>query len=152
MVGIRTASHAFCLREKPAPEGLADWPEFDKQVFGGNYSNHHKAGPKTAITVADLNKDLKQALFNDVDTSQLVGNGSLYVVSPLAETADTILTGTIPSQSPEPVAWFNRRSDGGISFYTSLGHIDDFQNVHFATFLKNALKYIAKNKEAANEK
>ena len=152
VVGIRTASHAFCLREKPAPEGLADWPEFDKQVFGGNYSNHHKAGPKTAITVADLNKDLKQALFNDVDTSQLVGNGSLYVVSPLAETADTILTGTIPSQSPEPVAWFNRRSDGGISFYTSLGHIDDFPNVHFATFLKNALKYIAKNKEAANEK
>ena len=152
VIGIRTASHAFCLRGNPAPEGLSDWPEFDKQVFGGNYSNHHGAGPKTAITVADLEEDLKQALFNDVDATQLVGNGSLYVVSPLAESTNTVLIGTIPGVSSEPIAWFNKRSDGGISFYTSLGHVDDFKNVHFAKFFRNVLKFAATKPAAVQEK
>lgn len=143
VAGIRTASHAFCLRGKPAPENLTDWPEFDAQVFGGNYSNHHGPGPKTTITADSINKPLQQALFSNVNIKQLQGNGSLYIVSPLATSTTVVLTGQIDNAAPEPVAWFNTRSDGGISFYTSLGHIDDFQNVHFNQFLKNALVYLA---------
>ncbi len=143
VAGIRTASHAFCLRGKSAPDGLADWPEFDRQVFGGNYSNHHGAGTKTTITAETLNASLQQSVFSNVDVKQLLGNGSLYVVSPLAASTTVILNGQIDNAAPEPVAWFNTRSDGGTSFYTSLGHIDDFQNVHFNQLLKNALAYLA---------
>ncbi|MFM7928682.1 MAG: hypothetical protein ACKO9Q_13315, partial [Pirellula sp.] len=41
VLGIRTASHAFSLRGKAPTDELADWPEFDAEVFGGNYTNHH---------------------------------------------------------------------------------------------------------------
>src|SRR4029077_830952 len=37
VVGIRTASHAFDAKGKPA-EGRAVWPKFDPEVLGGNYS------------------------------------------------------------------------------------------------------------------
>ena len=42
VIGIRTASHAFCLRNKEPEDGYAAWPEYDKTVFGGNYTNHYK--------------------------------------------------------------------------------------------------------------
>jgi hypothetical protein len=45
-------SHSFCLRDKPAPEGRVDWKEFDREVIGGSYTNHHGAGPETTITLA----------------------------------------------------------------------------------------------------
>ncbi len=50
ILGIRTASHAWCLRDKEPPEGRAAWPEWDKQVFGGNYSNHYANDLKTMMT------------------------------------------------------------------------------------------------------
>ena len=49
LIGIRTACHAWCLRnekEDQAAEakGLAAWREFDPEVFGGHYTGHHGAG------------------------------------------------------------------------------------------------------------
>ncbi len=42
VVGIRTASHAFSLRNnQPPPAGHAAWPEFDAEVLGGHYTGHH---------------------------------------------------------------------------------------------------------------
>jgi hypothetical protein len=41
VLGIRTASHPFHLRDKPPPAGLADWSDFDATVLGGSYTNHH---------------------------------------------------------------------------------------------------------------
>src|SRR5690606_16281608 len=38
MLGLRTASHAFALRDATAAEGLVAWPEFDAEVWGGNYT------------------------------------------------------------------------------------------------------------------
>src|SRR5262249_13101198 len=45
LVGIRTASHAFCLVNKP--EG---WPDFDHEVLGGDYNMHYGKGPATVCT------------------------------------------------------------------------------------------------------
>ena len=42
-----------------------------------------------------------------------------------------LLIGTIPDQSPEPIAWTNVNKGGGRVFYTSLGHPDDFQQEPF---------------------
>jgi nicotinamidase-related amidase len=53
LVGIRTASHAFSpFGKEKITEGLAAWPEFDKQVFGGNYTGHHANALKTTVTIA----------------------------------------------------------------------------------------------------
>jgi hypothetical protein len=65
VMGIRTASHAFDAR-KPIPreggpvtledgstsELLAQWPEFDREVLGGNYQGHYgqqDEGTKIAV-------------------------------------------------------------------------------------------------------
>src|SRR5207245_7669117 len=48
LVGIRTASHAFAVREqntRPA-NGAAAWPEFDSEILGGHYTGHYSVGPK----------------------------------------------------------------------------------------------------------
>ncbi len=144
VVGIRTASHAFCLRGKEPAAGLENWTAFDKDIFGGNYTNHHGNGPKTTITLPTELSIAAAEVIGDIDVGKLTGNGSLYKVSPLADSTSPVLLGSIPNADAEPIAWFNKRSDGGTSFYTSMGHIDDFANPAFQDLLKNALLTISK--------
>jgi type 1 glutamine amidotransferase len=145
VVGVRTASHAFSLRGKPAPEGLVAWEKFDQEVLGGNYSNHYGNGPKTTITVAE--NAGKHPILAGVNVKKLVGNGSLYVVSPLAKSATPLLIGTIPDKLGEPVAWVNTTKFGGRAFYTSLAHIDDFEQPDFNRFLRNAIVWAAETQK-----
>ena len=50
------------------------------------------------------------------------------------------MIGTIPGQEPEPVAWTNLAGPKQARvFFTSLGHIDDFQNPAFRKLLVNGL-------------
>jgi type 1 glutamine amidotransferase len=141
VLGIRTANHAFHLRSKRPPEGRADWPTFDEEVIGGSYTNHRGAGPKTMITPAD-SAAAGHPILNGVNPAELIGNGSLYQVSPLHPTATPLLTGTIAKAPSEPIAWINRRRDGGFTFYTSMGHPDDFQEPAFNRMLKHAVVWL----------
>lgn len=141
VMAIRTASHAFCLRNTPAPDGRADWPEFDRDVIGGSYTNHWGNGPKTDVTIASENA-AQHPILKDVPVAELIGNGSLYKVSPLQPTATALLTGTIPEAPTEPIAWINKRSDSGLTFYTSMGHIDDFEQPAFRQLLLNAARWL----------
>jgi type 1 glutamine amidotransferase len=139
VVGIRTASHAFALRDrKPLAAGLNSWPELDALVLGGHYTGHYGAGPKAALTVAPGAKD--HAILRGVDLSLLVSNGSLYKNIPLAASTTPLLLGTISGQPSEPVAWTNvARAGGGRVFYTSLGHPADFENPAFQKLLLNGI-------------
>ena len=141
IIGIRTASHAFSLRNAPAPEGLADWPEFDAQAFGGHYTNHH--GNKLTATVHVADEAADHAILRGVTRIPFSAGGSLYMASPLATGAEVLLTGEVEGQSPEPAAWTFQRADGGLSFYTSLGHVDDFENPAFIRMLHNAVRWAA---------
>jgi type 1 glutamine amidotransferase len=49
------------------------------------------------------------------------------------------MTGAIDGKPAEPAAWTFQRSDGGRSFYTSLGHKEDFQNPDFQRLLFNGM-------------
>jgi type 1 glutamine amidotransferase len=40
-----------------------------------------------------------------------------------------------------PVAWTNQRTGGGQSFYTSMGHVDDFAQPEFQKMLRNAVQW-----------
>ncbi len=143
IVGIRTASHAFCLRDETAQKaalasGLDAWPEFDAQVLGGHYTNHHGDGPKTAVALADGAKD--HAILRGVNIDELKGNGSLYLVRPLASSTTPILIGSVPDKKPEPVAYTNLAGPKKARvFYTSFGHLEDFNNPQFRKLLVNGI-------------
>jgi nicotinamidase-related amidase/type 1 glutamine amidotransferase len=142
VVGIRTACHAFSLRGKQPRPPLETWEAWDPQVFGGHYVNHHANGIKS--TIRESPQADSNPILQGVDIGKLVGNGSLYLVSPLNKSAKPLLTGTIPGKPSEPVAWTFVRADGGKSFYTSLGHPDDFTEAAFRKLLVNALHWAAK--------
>lgn len=140
MLGIRTASHAFSLRNGVPPSGTSVWPEFDASVWGGQYTNHHGNQFAPKITLIDDAKT--HPILADWGTESYESKGSLYMVSPLLNGATPLLVGDIPGQITEPVAWTFRRSDGGYSFYTSLGHREDFSNPPFQKLLRNAASWL----------
>jgi len=139
VVGIRTSSHAFSLRGESPPDGLMAWEKFDQEVWGGNYSGHHGNG-KT-VTVGILSE---HEILTGVKVDALNANGSLYQANPLASSTQPLLSGAIEGQPVEPIAWTNKTVFGGRSFYTSLGHIDDFQQEAMNVLLKNAIDWAVK--------
>ena len=141
VIGIRTASHSFSLRNQPAPAGLADWPEFDAQVFGGNYTNHY--GNKLKSTVRIVPAAADHPIIRGLSGDPFLQGGSLYKTSPLTAEATVLLTGEVEGQRHEPAAWTFRRADGGRSFYTSLGHPRDFENPEFIRLLLNGIHWAA---------
>jgi nicotinamidase-related amidase/type 1 glutamine amidotransferase len=143
VVGLRTASHAFSLRgnSNPAPTGSATWPQFDAQVFGGNYTNHY--GNDLSSIVTPLAAQANHPVLSGVTAEPFAQAGSLYKTSPLAPGTTVLLTGSVAGQPAEPVAWTFQRADGGRSFYTSMGHPGDFQNPHFVLLLANAIDWAA---------
>jgi len=143
VLGIRTASHAWSLRDEAPPAGRAAWPEWDKQIFGGNYSNHYPNELKTVMTPV---AGSTHPILTGIPPETFVAGGSMYQTSPLAEGATVLLTGEIEGKPVEPAAWTFQRADGGRSFYTSLGHTGDFENPTFNRLLFNALHWAATEK------
>ncbi len=145
MIGIRTASHAFSLRNNEPAEGLDVWPEFDAQIWGGGYTNHYGNDLKSKLIVNDSVRS-HPILASAAVTGDLIPGGSLYKTSPLQPGSQLLLSGSVPDQQqleqqPEPVAWTFIRSDGGRSFYTSLGHVDDFTQSQFEALLSAGIHW-----------
>jgi type 1 glutamine amidotransferase/nicotinamidase-related amidase len=134
LVGIRTACHAFDARGK-APPGHAEWKTFDPDVLGGHYTGHYANDVKPTIVLAPM--AAQHPIVSHVDVP-FQSSGSLYKTSPLSAGTQALLLGTIPGQSPEPVAWINGNTSSRV-FYTSLGHADDFENPSFRRLLRNAV-------------
>jgi type 1 glutamine amidotransferase len=142
VVGLRTASHAFALgRGQKLAAGNADWPAWDAEVLGGNYANHHGAGPKTTVTLA-ANARADHPILRGVNLP-FTSDSSLYKNTPLRPGAQALLTGTIPGQPAEPIAWVFTRQDGGRTFYTSLGGPGDFNDPAFVRLLRNGIMWAA---------
>jgi type 1 glutamine amidotransferase len=144
LVAIRTACHAFALRprDKLADPALATWQEFDAEVLGGHYTEHHKAGPM--VTVVSTPAGKSHPILKGVVASDLTTTGSLYKVGPLATDTAALLMGSIADQPPEPLAW--TRSYGpnrARVFFTSLGTPDDFKRPAFQRLLLNGMRWAA---------
>ena len=138
VLGIRTASHAFSLRDGPPSAGHAAWTTFDPEVLGGHYIGHHGDGPKTDLIVAPGAKD--HPILRSLEPQQLASNGSLYKVVPLEGSTTPLLMGSVAGAPVEPVAWTNvARAGRSRVFYTTLGHPDDFANAQFRKLLVNGI-------------
>jgi len=144
LIGLRTASHAFSLRDKQMPEGLIDWPEFDTAILGGNYHGHHgnKADdePRTYVWVKPGMES--HGVLTGLPAGEIKVRSWLYKTSPLAGTTTVLMVGRVDDRQPhEPAAWTNSPPGGGRVFYTSLGHPDDFELPWFRRMLINAIHW-----------
>ncbi|MGK0184858.1 MAG: nicotinamidase-related amidase/type 1 glutamine amidotransferase [Verrucomicrobiales bacterium] len=143
VIGIRTASHAFAPNDT-FPEGHVTWPEFDAQVFGGNYHGHHgNKGPDAPVSFVQVEQgegNRHPILFDLKEDLKWKTTSWLYKTSPLVPGTKVLMRGEVAGREPsEPLAWTFTRADGGKSFYTSLGHPDDFEFEEFRRLLGNAL-------------
>ena len=140
VVGIRTASHAFHLRDKQ-PEGLDAWIDIDKELIGGNYQGHTSNTSKGIIRPLE---NVKHPILTGVPAGEFPSGGTLYLNTPLDPKATELMRGRIEGNDKhEPVAWTFDRKDGGRTFYTSLGHLDDFQQPAFQRLLLNGIFWAA---------
>jgi nicotinamidase-related amidase/type 1 glutamine amidotransferase len=139
MIGIRTASHAFSLRDKQPDAGLSAWPEFDASVWGGNYTNHFGNDIKSTVRVDD--SAAKHSILAGIDLRGFMPGGSLYKTAPLGAGTQPLLFGKIAGEPEQPVAWTFIRSDGGRSFYISLGHKEDFAQAQFIALLSSGIHW-----------
>jgi type 1 glutamine amidotransferase/nicotinamidase-related amidase len=150
LVGIRTASHAFCQNEEGAPpQGLTEWREFDNTVLGGSYHGHHKNDITTFARI--MKNEAAHPILAGISAKQFQTYGSLYEVRPLAEGTTVVMEGLARGPEPienEPVAWTHTGPGGGRVFYTSLGHPYDFGIPEFRNLLRNAIYWAAEVKEA----
>ena len=135
LVGIRTASHAFSVKE-PVPDHLVTWNEFDHDVFGGNYSGHLRhLTENTSISVVPGME--KHPLLEGIDFEGFRNSPSwLYQCRPLATGAQVLLLGHVQEAPGEPILWINHRSNGMV-IYTSLGHWNDWENPNFKQLMRN---------------
>ena len=141
VLGIRTSSHAFATNKKQkVPAGHANWQTWDADVFGGSYSGHHgreKATSAMVFSEHPITKGLPKKAF--------ATGGSLYKAKPLAKATTVFLSGIAEDiGEDQPVAWNFKRKGGGLSFYTSLGHVKDFQSPHFERLLVQATQWLLK--------
>ena len=140
VIGIRTASHAFSLRNKEPAVGRADWQDFDQVVFGGNYTNHY--GNELQVKLGFSDAGSNHPLLKGIDPEKNhTSSSSLYRVSPLKKGANVLIRGQVKGHPAEPIAWTFRRADGGKSFYTSLGNTEDFHSEVLPGLLANALHW-----------
>jgi rhodanese-related sulfurtransferase/type 1 glutamine amidotransferase len=126
IIGLRTASHAF-----------QNWLDFDKLVLGGNYQGHHKnnlSGKATAVPAS-----IGHPILDGVSLEFKMG-GSLYRNAPLAKAAQPLITGEVKGHPAEPIAWTHQYR-GNRTFYTSMGHAEDFANPNFIKLVTNAIAW-----------
>ncbi len=140
VLGLRTASHAFALREPVPPLGCETWPDFDAQVFGGHFDGHSpsKAPATIGLTAAAVEHPLSVGLPRE----PLRRAGGLYRFTALSPRATVLWEGE-QEDYREPIAWTFTRADGGRSFYTSLGESIDFENPAFQRLLCSAVYWSA---------
>ena len=144
LLGIRTANHAFIPRPKDVVDpGLAIWPEFTREVLGGENSGYETKG--LPYTVATAPGAAGSPLLAGIDPTRLCGHQSLYRVLPLAGDAVPLLIGTPgagAASPPQPVAWtrFYGPQRARI-FYTSLGAPEDLRIADARRLLVNAVAW-----------
>ena len=140
IVGIRTANHAFSLRNSQPPQDRVTWDRWDADVFGGSYTNHY--GAELPVTLLPVERDsLSHRILDETGIESLRIGGSLYKVAPLNPKAVTLLRAQVEGKPAEPIAWTFERADGGRSFYTSLGHEKEFEQECFIRMLENGVQW-----------
>jgi nicotinamidase-related amidase len=149
VLGIRTSAVAFDAKGNVPREGgrivastektskyLAQWPELDRDVWGGNYRGHYahlKTGTDITLAPGAENHPILKGVtpFNSLNW--------LYQCAPLrSPKAQVLLLGSNPGKPLEPVLWTNGKN----VVYTSLGHWEDWKIESFRNLMFNTINYL----------
>lgn len=132
LLGMRTASHGFAPNGAPEP-GFVAWPEFDRDVLGGNYHQHGSNDAGTHVVAAGF-PEADEWLPSEV-RGEWRSAGSLYYTSPVVSDAVVLQTGR-SGETIEPLTWVRRYGPNRARIvYTGLGHPDDFNVPAFRALL-----------------
>jgi len=139
LIGIRTASHAFALRNADPPAGYAAWTNFDQDVLGCHYQGHFRNKQGTDVTT-QLRAE-QHPIMSGIRNKAFHSGGTLYKSYDLGPRTKVLLRGLTNADGKPlqmPVAWTNRYGKSRI-FYTSLGHKEEFDHKTFQQVLVNAV-------------
>ena len=136
LVGLRTACHGFTLRNKPAPDGCENWPEFDADVLGGNYNDHGKND--LGSDIQNVESKLDSPILQGVKPDRWHSIGSLYWTAPIKEDATLYQIGSSPEGKDVPMTWTRMHGNTRVAF-TALGHQKDYEVEAFQTLLRNLI-------------
>ena len=100
-------------------------------------------GSQGDLDVVKIQKLSDHPILEGIDVDTFKGRGSLYIVKPIADSTQAILSGMIDGEPAEPIAWTNKTKFGGKAFYTSLGHVGDFEQRQMNIMLRNAIDWAA---------
>jgi len=144
LLGIRTANHAFLPKPNEVVDpSLAPWPEFTREVLGGENTGYETKGLPYSVGIAPGVE--ASNLLQGVNVANIQGYQSLYKVLPLAADATPVLIGTAQAGSttpPQPVAWTRTYGSGKARiFYTSLGAPEDMRSADVKRLMLNAVAW-----------
>lgn len=138
IVGMRTASHAFTLRNKEAPVGYANWPGFDKEILGGNYDDHGR--DELGTDVENIVIQAESPIIQGVVPAKWHSIGSLYFTGPVASDATVYQVGHSTEKQNVPLTWTRTYKKSRIA-YTALGHPEDYKEPAFRKLLENLIRW-----------
>jgi type 1 glutamine amidotransferase len=158
ILGIRTASHAFNANQVVPNSGggvatakgkvseyLDQWPEFDKDVIGGNYKGHYppmKVGIEFSVVPGMETHPILRGVSPDGFIGSVAPINSLYQNRSLSsQNVQVLILGSIPGQPSEPVLWINHLAKGKV-VYTSMGHWEDWKMKEFQRIMDNSVDYL----------
>lgn len=141
VMGIRTANHAFSVREDSIPAGYVDWWEFVPDVLGSTNEGYGPVEPGTTISV--VSSSANHPILQGIEETYWHSIGNVYKVGNMDEKATVLLRGLVEEEGlDEPVTWIRENPYGGQVFYSSVGHPDDFENKDNIKILNQAIAWL----------
>lgn len=136
LVGLRTANHAFSVRDE-IKSGYEAWWDFVPLVLGCENRGYGPTAPGTDVSIVP--EASKHPVLKGVKSADWHSKGNVYLVAPLLDKKATVLlTGKVEEQV-EPIAWTRNTVHDGRVFYTSLGYPADFELPQFRKLLFNGI-------------
>ncbi|GLU53388.1 ThuA domain-containing protein [Dyadobacter frigoris] len=135
LVAIRTANHAFSVREKLS-EGFESWDGFVPEILGCQNRGYGPVNIGIDVAVQGSPHPVLSNLYG----LKFHSEGNLYRVAPLLDDLATVLLKGNSGSETEPVAWL-RFSGKSRVFYTSLGYPTDFKSSFFKNLLVNGIDW-----------
>ncbi len=142
LIGIRTASHAFDPRGE-LPEGHGAWREFDREVLGADYDGHFGSkGPKTVVQVLDAAAG--HPILAGISREVFELPSTLYKTRNPQKGFTPLMEGRLRGTPTREVCAWTHEYKGARVFYTSLGHVGEFEKPFFRQLLVNGVFWAAR--------
>ncbi len=151
VMGIRTANHAFSVRNDSIPDGYTDWWDFVPQVLGSMNEGYGPVEPGTTISV--VSSAATHPILQGIEETYWHSVGNVYKVGESLDPAATVLLRGIVEEAglDEPVAWIYKNEFGGQVFYSSVGHPADFENKDNIKILNQAVAWLIQQSNKPNQ-